>query len=123
VVLDEDRKEDQPGAEKRRHPRAPIDLEVSLRFASVRQFLVAHAGDISESGMFIAGWSAEAGDALREIGQLVQLRFDAGKERIVQGTARVVRADGSGIGLQFVELDETSRKLIEMIVRIQLAAG
>ena len=51
------------------------------------------------------------------------LRFDAGKERIVQGTARVVRDDAAGIGLQFVELDETSRKLIEMIVRIQLAAG
>jgi hypothetical protein len=28
-----------------------------------------------------------------------------------------------GMGVEFVELDETSRKLIEMIIRIKLAAG
>jgi len=33
--------------ERRRHQRAPVDLEVSLRFSSVQQFLSAHAGDIS----------------------------------------------------------------------------
>jgi hypothetical protein len=120
VVDDEN---DPGGAERRRKPRAPIDLDVSLRFSSVQHFLSAHAGDISESGMFIAGWSPEADTAPHEIGQIVQLRFDAGKERIVQGTARIARVEKGGIGLQFVELDETSRKLIEMIVRIQLAAG
>jgi len=39
--------------ERRRHQRAPVDLQVSLEFASVQQFLSACAGDISESGMFI----------------------------------------------------------------------
>jgi len=51
------------------------------------------------------------------------LRFEAGKERIVQGTARIARVIETGIGLEFVELDETGRKLVEMIVRIKLAAG
>ena len=40
--------------------------------------------------------------ALRE-GEVVRLQFDAGKERIVQGSARVVRVDGTGIGVEFVE--------------------
>jgi uncharacterized protein (TIGR02266 family) len=103
-----------------------VDLLVSLRFPSVQQFLSAYAGDISETGMFIRGET----DASREVGQLVGLRFEAGKERIVQGTARIARIvrggeEGSepGIGVEFVELDETSRKLIEMIIRIKLAAG
>ena len=111
------------GEERRRSPRAAVDLQVSLRFPSVQQFLSACAGDISETGMFIR--TAEPYEA----GEVISLRFDAGKERIVQGTARVVRvAVGSGpgeagIGVEFVDLDEVSRKLVEMIVRIKLAAG
>lgn len=115
------------GEERRRHPRAPIELEVDLQFESVQHFLSAHAEDISESGMFIRGWETTPDGKPREIGQTLSLRFDAGSERIVQGTARVVRVvrktDGGepGIGLQFVELDPQSRRLIEAIVRIKLA--
>ena len=104
--------------ERRRHPRAPVDLEVSLRFPSVQQFLAACAGDVSESGMFIRTDGAQ-----HRVGELVTLQFNAAHERIVHGTARVVRTEPSGIGVEFVDLDETSRKLIEMIVRIKLAAG
>jgi uncharacterized protein (TIGR02266 family) len=112
--------------ERRRHPRAPVDLQVGLKFESVQQFLAVYAEDISESGMFLR--SDHAG-ALREVGQEVELRFDAGNRRIVQGRGRVVRVmepgavgGGAGIGVEFVELDETSRKLVEAIVRIKLAA-
>lgn len=105
--------------ERRRHQRAPLDLQVSLRFASVQQFLSAHAGDVSEGGMFVR----VQGDHQHRVGQLVALQFDAGNERIVQGKGRVVRIEPGGFALEFVELDETSRKLIEMIVRIKLAAG
>jgi hypothetical protein len=41
----------------------------------------------------------------------------------VHGTARVVRVDPGGVAVEFVDLDQTSQKLIEMIVRIKLAAG
>jgi len=95
-----------------------VGFHVRLRFDSVREFLSAYAGDISEGGMFV-----RTGPGEHRIGQVIALRFDAGKERIVQGTARIVRVEETGIGLEFLELDETSRKLIEMIVRIKLAAG
>ena len=58
-----------------------------------------------------------------QVGELVTLQFSAGQERIVQGKARVVRCDPTGLGVEFIELDGTARKLIEMIVRIKLAAG
>ena len=104
--------------ERRRHPRAPVELSIGLQFSSVQQFLSAYAGDISESGMFIRLEGTQ-----HKPGEVVTLHFDAGKERIVQGTARVVRVEPGGIGVEFVELDELSRKVIEMIVRIKLAAG
>ena len=114
------------GEERRRHPRAPVDLQVGLKFDSVQQFLAAYAEDISESGMLLRGDHA---GAVREVGQELELRFDAGNRRIVQGRARVVRvidpgdpASAPGIGIEFVELDETSRKLVEAIVRIKLAS-
>ena len=104
--------------ERRRHQRASVDLEVSLKFPSVQQFLSACAGDISESGMFIRLENPQ-----HQTGEVVTLQFDAGKERIVQGTARIVRIDPTGIGVEFVELDSVSQQLVEMIVRIKLAAG
>ena len=114
------------GEERRRHPRAPVELLVGLKFDSVQHFLAMYAEDISESGMFLR---SEHAGALRSIGEELELRFDAGNRRIVQGRGRVVRviepgtpANTAGIGIEFVELDETSRKLVEAIVRIKLAS-
>jgi uncharacterized protein (TIGR02266 family) len=112
--------------ERRRHPRAPVELLVGLRFDSVQHFLATYAEDISESGMFLR---SEHAGALRAVGEELELQFDAGNRRIVHGRGRVVRvidpgdaAGAAGIGIEFVELDETSRKLVEAIVRIKLAS-
>jgi Tfp pilus assembly protein PilZ len=112
--------------ERRRHPRAPLELLVGLRFDSVQHFLASYAEDISESGMFLR---SEHAGALRSVGEELELRFDAGDRRIVQGRGRVVRVietgepgSTAGIGIEFVELDESSRKLVEAIVRIKLAS-
>jgi len=116
-----------PGEEeRRRHPRAPVDLLVGVKFDSVQQFLAVYAEDLSESGMFLR---SEHAGPLREVGQTVELRFDAGNRRIVEGRARVVRVlepsapeSPGGIAIEFVDLDPASRQLVEAIVRIKLAA-
>jgi hypothetical protein len=112
--------------ERRRHPRAPVDLLVGVKFESVQHFLAVYAEDLSESGMFLR---SEHAGPLREPGETIELRFDAGNRRIVEGRARVVRvlepsAPGKpgGIAIEFVDLDPVSRKLVEAIVRIKLAA-
>src|SRR5258708_22733096 len=103
--------EDDP-EERRRHPRAPVDFLVSLRFPSVQEFLSAYAGDISESGMFIRGSGTDREGGRRQAGQVVSLRFAAGKERIVEGTARILLLGSDGpapaIGASFRELDPTT---------------
>jgi len=97
-----------------------------VKFDSVQHFLAVYAEDLSESGMFLR---SEHAGPLREAGQTLELRFDAGNRRIVEGRARVVRvlepgAPGSpgGIAIEFIDLDPASRRLIEAIVRIKLAA-
>jgi len=97
-----------------------------VKFDSVQHFLAVYAEDLSESGMFLR---SEHAGPLREAGQTLELRFDAGNRRIVEGRARVVRvlepgAPGNpcGIAIEFIDLDPASRRLIEAIVRIKLAA-
>ena len=116
------------GENRRRHPRAAIDFAVQLKFGSVRDFLSAHAEDISLSGMFLRSAEAFAGGELGELGQVVRLQFDAGNRRVVQGTGRVVRIVAAntpgavpGVGIEFLELDAQSRALIAAIVEIKSA--
>jgi c-di-GMP-binding flagellar brake protein YcgR len=118
--------DDESGPDRPRAPRAQIDLPVSLRFPSVQEFLSACTGDISESGMFIRGEDLNLEGASRRVGEIVSFRLVTGEEQVIIGTARIVRvAQGkeAGIGVEFVDLDPRMRRLIEMIIRIQLAAG
>lgn len=111
---------------RRKFPRAPIDLVVSLRFESVREFMNAKAEDISLGGMFLRSEQAGPGGQLRTVGQLLVLKFDAGNQRVVEGLGRVVRVVPcdepgmvAGVGVEFLDLDERSRALIEAIIAIK----
>ena len=115
-------------ADRRRYPRAQLDLVVRLKFGSLDHFLSAHAEDISIGGMFLRGEHAGPHGALREVGQLLALQFDAGGERLLEGLGKIVRvvqpeeAGGvPGVGVEFVNLDAESTALIEAIVRGNLA--
>lgn len=123
-----DASKDRPGPHLRRHARAAVDMVVRMRFGNVQQFLDATAEDLSVGGIFLRSEHAGPGGQLREVGQLIALEFDAGARRVVEGVGRVVRvvtpdAPGivPGVGIEFVELDDRSRELIEAIVAIKLA--
>ena len=68
-----------------------------MKFDSVQHFLAVYAEDLSESGMFLR---SEHAGPLREPGQTLELRFDAGNRRIVAPSGRrsdTARAgDGNG---------------------------
>lgn len=115
-----------PDGGRRRFPRARIDLIVSLRFDSVQEFMDAKAEDISVGGMFLRSEHAGPGGQLRSVGQLLVLKFDAGSQRVVEGLGRVVRVVTpdepgmvAGVGVEFLDLDERSRALIEAIIAIK----
>ena len=116
------------GEEKRRFPRAAVELSVEVRFGSVQEFLNATAEDLSVGGMFLRSQHFGDPGVEHSMGSLVALQFDAGSRRVVQGIGRVVRVIrpgvagvAPGVGVEFVELDEASRKLVSAIVEIKLA--
>ena len=109
--------------EKRRYPRAPLNLLVQYRFDSMEAFLSEVASDISVGGMFIRT------EEPREEGALVYLQFWlADGTKLIEGLGRVVRVNRPGdpdrtpgMGIEFVNLDEESTDLIHDIVRTNLA--
>lgn len=104
--------------ERRRYPRAPLNLLIQYRFDTFEDFMAEYALDISEGGMFIRTKEPRAE------GSMIYLQF-ALKDgtRLIEALGRVVRVNGdddAGMGIEFVNCDQDSRALIEAIVRERL---
>jgi c-di-GMP-binding flagellar brake protein YcgR len=117
-----------PGEALRRYPRAPVEFGVRLRFQSMREFLEATAEDLSLGGMFLRSEHLAPDGRARSVGEVFSIRFDAGGKRMVEGLCRVVRVVPpeqpgavAGVGVEFLELEEKGRRLIEAILEIKLA--
>jgi len=109
---------DGPGAEKRRHPRTPLNVLVQFRFDSFDQFLTEYSVNISPGGIFIRT------DEPREEGAVIYLQFalkDGNK--LIEGMGRVVRVNPPGgdskhppgMGIEFTNFDDESMALISEI--------
>ncbi len=112
------------GIEKRRHPRAPLQLLVQYRFQSVGEFLAEYSSNISLGGMYIVT------DQPRDEGEMIYLQFTLRDgSHLIEGLGRVVRTNRPGnlppgvepgMGVEFVNFDEESMGLIEQIVTRRL---
>lgn len=109
------------GPEKRKAPRADLHILVQFRFNTFEDFLAEYSTDISVGGMFLRT------DHPRPEGALIYLQFalrDGSK--LIEGLGKVVRVNPpggnrpAGMGVEFVNLDEDSRGLIEEIVAVKL---
>jgi type IV pilus assembly protein PilZ len=108
------------GSDRRRYPRVPLSLLIQYRFDTLDDFLSEYSVNISIGGMFIKT------DEVREEGSLVYLQFYLRNgAKLIEGLGKVVRANppGSadeeiqaGMGIEFVNFDEESMRLIEQIV-------
>lgn len=112
--------------EKRWAPRAEVSLLIQYRFESFEAFLSEYATDISNKGMFIRS------DEPREVGSLVYLQFTLKDgSKLIEGLGKVVRVippsgkggEPAGMGIQFVNFDDESQKLVEQIVSQGLKRG
>ncbi|MHB8417339.1 MAG: TIGR02266 family protein [Myxococcales bacterium] len=116
--------ENKEGLEKRRFPRAPLQLLVQYRFGSVGDFLAEYASNISLGGVYIRT------DDPREEGSLIYLQFTLRDgSPLIEGLGKVVRVNRPGevpegvevgMGVEFVNFDDESMALIEQIVRDRL---
>ena len=102
---------------RRKHSRTRMALLVQYRFNTLEDFLAEYATNVSPGGMFIET------DAPSPAGSTLHLQFSLKDgSRLIDGLARVVRvvpqgnaAGPPGMGVEFLELDEESRRIIERL--------
>ena len=109
--------------ERRRHPRAEATLNVSYRAGSFGELIRDETVDLSIGGMFI-----KTGQDL-PMGAEVTFHLVTDKEGgLIEGKAKVVRkSDGTGpiplgVGLEFENLEEPSRSMMNKLVELHLKA-
>lgn len=108
--------------DRRRAPRVLVDLEVD--YASEENYLFAYITDISETGIFVRTTTPEPP------GTLLNLRFapDGNKAKAIEVEGSVIwvnpyrpgAADNlhPGMGVRFVQLDDTTKdRLLELVRR------
>ncbi len=108
---------DTDGAEKRKHPRTPLNVLVQFRFDSFEDFLAEYSLNISPGGIFIRT------DEPREQGAVIYLQFTLRDgSRLIEGMGRVVRVNPpgnaampAGMGIEFINFDDESMALINDI--------
>jgi uncharacterized protein (TIGR02266 family) len=106
---------------RRRHPRANLNLVVQFRSQDVDAFMDEHALNVSMGGMFVRS------EKLHPLGAMIFFQFmlDEGVA-LIEGMGKVVRhvpQEGdapAGMGVEFVNLDEKSTEFVERLVRRRL---
>ncbi len=104
------------GADRRRTTRA--DLIVRIDYSTVDEFFSEFTRDINEGGLFIET------EKPRPVGAEVTMHFQVpGSDEGIQTVGRVVRLSSGddlsppGMGIEFDELTEDDRRVINSIVR------
>lgn len=111
------------GAERRAYDRAPLNLLVQFRLQDMDQFMREYAVNISMGGMFIRTEQPHAK------GSFIYLQFSlADGKRLIEGLGKVVHVNppthaSPGMGVEFVNMDDGSRSLIQEIVQERLGRG
>ena len=116
------------GEERRREPRVPVGLNIRVAYGTLDEFVDRQALNISHGGIFIRTRD------LQPVGTpvTIDIRLQGGA-KVIRGRGTIVRgvspsAPGEphrdpGIGIQFTELDEESKRLVEKIVATRGAAA
>ncbi|MBI3179193.1 MAG: TIGR02266 family protein [Deltaproteobacteria bacterium] len=108
--------------ERRLYPRVPLRMLVQFRLHDMDEFMREHAINLSAGGIFV-----RTGDP-HPAGAMIYLQFTlADGAKIIEGLGRVVHVNPPGhqepgMGIEFVNLDRKSRKLIDKIIKERLAA-
>lgn len=103
-------------SERRRHQRTPLSMLVQYRFDTFEDFLAEYSLNLSPGGLFICT------EEPREEGSIIYVQFTLKDgSRLIEGMGRVVRVNPkggpapSGMGVEFLNLDEDSLTLVNQI--------
>ena len=105
------------GAERRTHPRLALNMLVQFKLHDMNEFMRDHAVNLSAGGMFIRSGKPQPEGSM----VYLQFRLEDGA-KLIEGLVKVVHVNGPehavpGMGIEFVNLDRTSRKLIDEIMK------
>src|SRR5689334_444992 len=105
------------GAERRQHPRLPLNMLVQFRVHDMNEFMREYAVNISIGGMFIRTTTPHPSGAMIYL----QFQLDNG-HKLIEGLGKVVHVNppdhpAPGMGVEFVNIDPDSQKLIRDIMR------
>jgi len=104
-------------AEKRRFARIKANLQIKFKSLNhLESFVEASTVDLSLGGMFIRT------EKIKPVGTKVEIQLTGpqGQDVNIGATVRSVRYQGEnpiGIGIEFDNMDETSRQLIGYVVK------
>lgn len=106
--------------DRRIHPRLPLRMLVQFRLHDMDEFMREHAVNLSVGGMFVRSRTPQPEGSMI----YVQFRLEDGA-KLIEGLAKVVHVNPPehavpGMGLEFVNLDAASQRLIEKIVKDRL---
>ena len=103
------------GSERRKSPRS--DLLVRVDYTAVDSLFSDFARNVNEGGIFVESQTPQP------VGTTVELEFKLpGMDEPLEVVGRVVRVDrdgpeGSGMGIEFENLDRNCRDLINDVIR------
>ncbi|TNF80120.1 MAG: TIGR02266 family protein [Acidobacteria bacterium] len=105
--------------------RIPVRTEIDVRFPHFQGFVTGISSDLSTTGMFIES------DRPQPVGTVFAFKFHIEDWELIQGTARVIwtreRAEGKnrppGMGVQFIDLDAQSRRMVRWLVEKHIDEG
>lgn len=108
---------------RRKHPRTPLSLLVQYRSSSFEDFLAEYSVNLSPGGIFIRT------DVPHELGAMLYLQFFLSDgSRLIEGLGRVVHVNAPGqrgvdpgMGIEFLNLEDDSREVIEEICKAKAA--
>ncbi len=102
--------------ERRAHTRVPLNMVVQFRLNDMAEFMREWAANISSGGMFIRTRTPHAS------GSMIYLQFRLSDgSKLIEGLGKVVHVNPPdhavpGMGVEFVNLDRESKKLIDAII-------
>jgi uncharacterized protein (TIGR02266 family) len=105
--------------------RIPVHTEIDVRFPHFQGFVTGISSDLSTTGMFVVS------DRPQPVGTVFAFKFHIEDWELIQGTARVIwtreRTEGkdrpAGMGVQFVDLDAQSRRMVRWLVEKHIDEG
>jgi len=105
--------------------RIPVRTEIDVRFPHFQGFVTGISSDLSTTGMFVES------DRRQAVGSVFAFKFHIEDWELIQGTARVVwtrdRSEGkdrpAGMGVQFIDLDAQSRRMVRWLVEKHIDEG